>query len=128
VLSLVCIQAIERPSIIANPVLPDSGAYYSYNFGRYGAAGVDPDTILIELFQIGCPVTTAWFHGGGGCICPGNTVITGTVVPPYFIVRLERPDPKMDRYDFTQHPGRASLTCVCGVRVATVIGSEAELP
>jgi len=108
---------------IQYPMVRDSGAYYAYNFTDYRSSIINPDTLLIRLYQIGCPVTTGWFHpgSGSGCHPPNSKLWTKTMVMPYFVVRLDQQDSKMSRYNFSYLGKNQGIKCVYSVRVITIV-------
>lgn len=70
----------------------DEGRVFQYNFSR-----VNPESVLIQLWNAGIPVVQAWLPLDNQCMDP---------MGPRFTVELAQEDLRIIKFDFTKGSGR----------------------
>jgi hypothetical protein len=101
-------------------IVPDSGVYYTYRFSDYRDHLDQPVILLDALLDAGCPVTAAWYQGGGYCDTTYGNWGTNTIYMPVFIVRLHEANAKMEDFKFTLQGARIPYICRYRVTVFTI--------
>lgn len=88
-------EPVIQSSTIPSSSLPkhfDEGRVFQYNFSQ-----VNPESVLIQLWNAGIPVVQAWLPLDNLCMDP---------IGARFTVELTKADPRIEDFGFTKGSGR----------------------
>ncbi|MDP3150228.1 MAG: hypothetical protein Q8N83_13990 [Ignavibacteria bacterium] len=103
-------------------MLPDSGAYYLYHESDYNDNLLSPEKKLRRLYVLGFNITMAWYRQPtGGCNKPGTTLVTKTVYPEFFLIRLPKANELIEEYNFRFIDKPEHLPCPYNISLYTPV-------
>lgn len=98
--------------ILELEMLPDSSAYYLYIPTKVTDKTINVKNKLRRLYVMGFDITMAWYRPPlGGCNKGGTDIITKTLYPEFFLIRLSKPDDSLYQYNFTRLDSLKSIPC-----------------
>lgn len=108
--------------------LPDTGAYYRYEFEENQFSINNPERMLSDLYARGFEITTAWYHGPRRCGPPGEEFTTGTVYRPVFIVHLAKRDDGFQHFNFSEIHNARHYICPYGETMFSPVFKQRAIP
>ncbi|HMM11795.1 MAG TPA: hypothetical protein PKE03_06865 [Bacteroidales bacterium] len=120
VLSTACHGSKKLNQMLPKPMSEDhsageyvfpSGVYYAYDFESRQTKDLDIKDVLLTLHKNQVKPLEMWYKpGASSCVPPGSEMAMTVMVEPALIVRLGKPNPKMEKigYQLVEAPSAGS--------------------